>query len=156
MEIPKSNLLSDLHIVHNADEITAWYEDHYDYTVQIIKLSSRDSDLIVTQYKKRYILSTFEKIEMFALSYRRSNKLSNDTKFIKFEVILLKIQGLQSVDLFLFSLYFTHCFAHYLIINLADKMSLLLYWVMSMMKCIKTLPKSPYTTLSTEDSRFLR
>ena len=29
----------------------------------------------------------------------------------------------------LFSLYFTHYFAHYLRINLADKMSLLLYWV---------------------------
>ena len=31
-----------------------------------------------TQYNKRYILSTFEKIEIFALSNIRFNKLSND------------------------------------------------------------------------------
>ena len=57
------------------------------------------------------------------------SKLSNDTKFIKIIVIVLKIQVLQSVNFFLFSLYFTHCFAHYLRLNLADKMYLLLYWV---------------------------
>ena len=34
--------------------------------------------------------------------------------------------SLQSVNFLLFSLYFAHCFAHYLRINLADKMSLLL------------------------------
>ena len=45
----------------------------------------------VTQYNKRYILSTFEKIEIFALSNIRFNKLSN---------------------FLLFSLHFTHCFAH--------------------------------------------
>ena len=56
-----------------------------------------------------------------------------DTKFINIEVILLKIQVLQSVNFHLFSLYFTHCFAHYLRINLADIMSLLLYWVMTYM-----------------------
>ena len=33
------------------------------------------------------------------------------------------------MNFWLFSLYFTHCFAHYLTINLADKMYLLLYWV---------------------------
>ena len=44
-------------------------------------------------------------------------------------MILLKFQVLQSVNFLLFSLYFTHCFAHYLRINLAYKMSLLLYWV---------------------------
>ena len=78
-----------------------------------------------TQYNKRYILSTFKQNEILELS----NKLSNYTKFAKIEVILLKIQVLQSVNFLLFSLYFTHCFAHYLRINLADKMSLLLYWV---------------------------
>ena len=83
----------------------------------------------VTQYNKRYILSSFEKIEIFALSNRRFNKLSNDSKFIKIEVILLKIQVWQSLNFLLFSLYFTHCFVHYLRINLADKMYLLLYWV---------------------------
>ena len=45
---------------------------------------------LVTQYNKRYILSTFETIEIFALSNRRFNKLSNDTRFIKIEVMLLK------------------------------------------------------------------
>ena len=79
----------------------------------------------VTQYNKRYILSTFEKIVIFALSNRRFNKLSNYTKFVKIGVILLKIQHLQSQYFLLFSIYF----AHYLRINLADKMSLLLYWV---------------------------
>ena len=59
----------------------------------------------VTQYNKRYILSTFEKIEIGALSNRRFNQLSNDTIF------------------------YTLCFVHYLWINLADKMYLLLYWV---------------------------
>ena len=50
----------------------------------------------MTKYNKRDILSTFENIEMFALSNRRSYKLSYDidTKFIKMEVILLKIQAL--------------------------------------------------------------
>ena len=46
----------------------------------------------VTQYNKRDILSTFENIEIFALSNRRFNKLPHDTKFIKIEVVLLKIQ----------------------------------------------------------------
>ena len=76
-----------------------------------------------------YILSSFENIELFALSKRRFNKLSNDTKFVNIDVILLKVQLLQSVYFLLFSLYFTHYFVHYLRMNLADKMSLLLYWV---------------------------
>ena len=68
----------------------------------------------VTQYNKRYILSTFEeKNEIFASSYRRCNKLSNDTKFIKIEVKNSEIQHL----------YFAHYFVHYL------RMFLLLYWV---------------------------
>ena len=48
----------------------------------------------VTKYNKRDILSTFKNIEIFALSIRRSYKLANDTKFIKMELILLKIQAL--------------------------------------------------------------
>ena len=71
----------------------------------------------VTQYNKRYILSTFENIEIVALSKRRFNKLSNDTKFV------------PSVYSLLFNLYFTHYFVNYLRINLADKMYILLYWV---------------------------
>ena len=43
--------------------------------------------------------STFEKIEIFAFSNRRYNKLSNDIKFVKIEVALLKIQVLQSLSL---------------------------------------------------------
>ena len=42
----------------------------------------------------------------------RFKKLSNDTKFIKIEGIVLHV--LQSVNFLLFNLYFTHCFAHYL------------------------------------------
>ena len=56
---------------------------------------------------------------MIALSNRRFEKLSNDTKFV---------QLLQSVYFLLFSLYFTPYFSHYLRINLANKMYLLLYW----------------------------
>ena len=66
---------------------------------------------------------------MFALSNRAFNKLSNDTQFLKIEVILLEIQLSQRLNFLLFSLYFAHCFVHYLRINLADKMYLLLYWV---------------------------
>ena len=53
---------------------------------------------------------------IFALNLTEDlfNKLSSDTKFIKIEVIHLKIQVLQSVNFFLFSMYFTHCFVHYL------------------------------------------
>ena len=86
----------------------------------------------MTQYNKRYILSTFENIEIFALSNRRFNKFSNDIKLVK--IILLKIQVLQGMNFLLFSLYFTHCFAHYLRINLSDNMSLLLYWVTNALK----------------------
>ena len=62
---------------------------------------------LVTQYNKRYILCTFEKIEIFVLSNWRFNKISNNTKFIKLEGIILKIQVLQSVNFLLFSLYLT-------------------------------------------------
>ena len=51
----------------------------------------------VTQYNKRHILSTSEQIEIFAICNRGFNKLSNDTQFLKIEVILLEIQILQSL-----------------------------------------------------------
>ena len=75
---------------------------------------------VIQYYNKMCILSTFEKKKrFFALSNRRFNNLSNDTKFIKIEVILLKVQFFSNL---LFSLYyFTHYFVHYLRINLADK-----------------------------------
>ena len=38
--------------------------------------------IYVTQYNKRDIMSTFENIEILALSNRRFYKLSNDTEFI--------------------------------------------------------------------------
>ena len=57
----------------------------------------------MTQYNKRYILSIFENIDIFALPNRRFNKLSNDTKFAIIEVVLLKIQVLLSVNFLLFS-----------------------------------------------------
>ena len=86
------------------------------------------SRLYVTQYNKRYILSTCEKIEILALSNRGFNKLSNDTKFIKIKVILLEIPFTKSIFL-LFSVYFANYFVNYLRMDLADKMYLLLYWV---------------------------
>ena len=49
---------------------------------------------------ERYILSIFDKIEIFASYNRRFNKLSNDTRFIKIEVKVLKIQVLQSGNYF--------------------------------------------------------
>ena len=60
----------------------------------------------MTQYNKRYILSAFEKIDIYSLSNRRfHNKLSNDTKIVKIKKIFLKVQLLQSVYFLLFSLY---------------------------------------------------
>ena len=79
---------------------------------------------------KRDILSTFEQIEIFAFSNRRFKKLSNDTKFVKIEMILLKVKLLQSVYFLLFSLYYTHYFVHYLRINLADKMYLFIFYTL--------------------------
>ena len=70
---------------------------------------------------------------------RRFNKLSNDTKFMNIEVILLKIQVLQSWISF-HILYILHTVL--LIIsekNLADKMSLLLYWVTNAHTCRRTM-----------------
>ena len=48
-------------------------------------------------------------LEIFALSNRRFDKLSNDTKFVKIEVKLSEIQHLQSLYFLLFSLYFAPC-----------------------------------------------
>ena len=56
---------------------------------------------------------------IFALSTRRFNKCSNDTKFPnKIEVILLKEQLLQSLYFILFYLYFTHYCVHYIICHI--------------------------------------
>ena len=99
--------------------------------------------IYVTKYNKRYILSTFEENETFALSNRIYNKLSNDTKIIEIEVILLKTQLLQSVYFLLFSLYFAHYFVHYLRINLADKMSLFV-----VLGHILPVPSQSYCTIS--------
>ena len=64
----------------------------------------------VTQYNKRYILSTSEEVEIFALSNRGLDKLYNDTQFQKIEMRLLKIQLLQSLYFCLFSLLFCTLF----------------------------------------------
>ena len=98
----------------------------------IIKYQIRILSMLITicdPIQQKVHLVYFWKIEIFALSNRRFNKLPNDTKFVKIEVILLKVQLLQSVHFLLFSLYFTHYFVHYLRMNLVNKMSLLLYWV---------------------------
>ena len=63
--------------------------------------------LFVTQYNKMYTLSTFEKVEMFAVSNRGFNKLSNDTQFLKNEAILLEIQQFTK-SIFPF-IYFIFC-----------------------------------------------
>ena len=104
-----------------------WFSDHSWYTCYSQVLFFLFLWSYVTQYNKRYLLSTFEKMEAFALSNRGFNKLSNYTKFVKIEVILLKVQALQSVNFLLFSLYFTHCFVHYLRINLANKIRCTFY-----------------------------
>ena len=84
----------------------------------------------VTQYNKRYILSTFAKIEIlyyptedltsFPVPWYQIHKNWSDT---------FENTSFTKCEFPLFSLYFTHCFAHYLRISLAGKMSLLLYWV---------------------------
>ena len=69
-----------------------------------------------------------KEFESFAIANRGFNKLSNDTQFLKIEMILLEIQLLQSLfkyNSFYFFIYIAH---HYLRMDLADKMYLLLYW----------------------------
>ena len=62
----------------------------------------------VTQYNTRYILSTFEDIEIFALYNRRCNKLFNDTKFIKIGVILFENTSLTMCEFILiFFIFYT-------------------------------------------------
>ena len=66
--------------------------------------------------------------DVFALSNRRFHNLSNDTKLVKIEVILLKVQLLPILYFLLFFLYYTHYFVHYIYlrIKLTDKMYVLL------------------------------
>ena len=45
----------------------------------------------VTSHNNMYLKSIFDKYEMFAISKREINKLSNDTKLLRIEVLLLKI-----------------------------------------------------------------
>ena len=61
----------------------------------------------MTQYNKRYILSTYEK--KIEINYARFNKLSNDAKVVKNEVILLKVHFLQSTLLFNLLFYTLFC-----------------------------------------------
>ena len=44
------------------------------------------------RHNKRYLMSIFENYGIFALSKWELNKLSNDTRFIQIELILLKIR----------------------------------------------------------------
>ena len=76
-------------------------------------------------------MSTFEKIEICALSNRWINKLSNDTKFSKYLSDTFENTSFTKCEFpFIFFIFYPlFCFAHYLRINLADIMSLLLYWV---------------------------
>ena len=64
--------------------------------------------LYVTNTTKKCILSTFVKVEIFAMSNRGFDKLSNDTQFLKIEVILLEIQLLRSLHFsFIFFIFCT-------------------------------------------------
>ena len=61
----------------------------------------------VTSRNKRYHMSIFEQYGIFALSNGELNKLSNDTRIIKIEVLLLKIWEKDGLSFLLFSLFFT-------------------------------------------------
>ena len=73
---------------YNVDILKMWHK-----AMLVARRGVQDSgegcEIYVTQYNKRYILSTLEKIEMIALSNGSFNKLSYNTKFVKIEVILL-------------------------------------------------------------------
>ena len=60
-----------------------------------------------------FVKCIFERYENFSVSKRNSNKLSNDTKLMDIDELLLFF-------FFLFSLYFSSYFAQYLKISLAD------------------------------------
>ena len=47
--------------------------------------------LYVTSHNKRYLMSNFENVEIFAVCKRVFNKFSNDTNLLKIELQLLKI-----------------------------------------------------------------
>ena len=91
-----------------------WFQQNYPIFSRNIS-----HELYVTQYNKKYILSTSEKIEICVIS-----NSSNDTQFLKIKVILLEIQLLHSVYFLLFSLYSAYFVVRYHRINLANKMSL--------------------------------
>ena len=70
-------------------------------------------------YNKRYLMSTFENYEIFALSKSEFNKLSNDTRFIKRKCYFWSYEK-KMVYISILSLYFTIYFAPYLKTSLAD------------------------------------
>ena len=51
----------------------------------------RQKGTYVTSRNKRYLMSNFENYEIFAIFKRELNKLSNDTRIIKIEALLLKV-----------------------------------------------------------------
>ena len=98
-------------------------------TFKIIFSSESTFISYVTQYNKRYILSTLTTLRFlhFLTDDLISFPMIPNSYILKWHFWKYKFYNL--LNFLLFSLYFTHCFAHYLRINLADKMSLLLYWV---------------------------
>ena len=130
--------LTNHHACHVKERALRWTLLFHHWNIQQVQTMSIftappykgcDISTNVTQYNKRYIMSNSEKVEMFAISNRTFNKLSNNAQFLKIELRLLEIQLLQSVYFLSFSLYFAHYFVHYLRINLANKMYNLLYCV---------------------------
>ena len=87
-----------------------------------------------SQQKVPYVY--FWENEIFALSKKQLNKLSNDTKHTEIELLLLKIWEKVGVFFLLLSLYFTSYFAQYLKISLADIRYLLLWCISFVMICV--------------------
>ena len=77
--------------------VCEWYAYANSNTVWLLKY--------VTQYNKRYILSTFEKKIDCCIIYRWFNKFSNYTKFVKIEVVLLKYNVYKRVYYFIYILH---------------------------------------------------
>ena len=65
-------------------------------------------------------MSIFERYEICTLSKRQLNKLSDDTKLIIIELLLLQNEEKYGLFFLLFSLYFTRYFAQFLKISLTD------------------------------------
>ena len=74
--------------------------------------------------QKVHLVYFWKNCEIFKLSDRRFNNLSNSTKVVKIEGILLEIQHFQSQSYFLFILHTVLSFSRHEYDRLLNKMSL--------------------------------